>query len=677
MNTISNLISKDPAFSLQLLYLSGDAGHRNQAELPSIAAILENFDKDTIRDLAALSALEAAYGYPPESTRELHRFWMHSLKCAVMCERLAMEIHFHDPAGAYLTGLLHDIGSLALATCFPDRFSLFTDNGPANLNKAQWEYNQTGMDHCRAGGWLVHRHTGCSFMADAIRYHHSSSEKIVQAFPLVQIVHVANLLAQKDKALIESGYLAAETVLGLEAAKIEELVAFTAVETEAIQLELNIQEIKPNRTKTAHTPDSVLAPPLTQLLKTDAQASLLARRLLKAEDNATLFEYAARSMKLLFSLKEVYFFFHDAEKNALVGQPTKGDARSTALARLHIPMKLKNSLPVSSLLKNKVTDSFTRPQGAELSLMETQLLHFLGTEGILCLPLASEQKGLGTVLIGVDRGHYEYLKGHTRLLRMVARELSTALLSHHNRQKKQENLYTAARQAQEQKTRKTVHEVNNPLGAIKNYLRVLELKMSQDGIVLDELRIITNEIDRVARAINTLTNIEKPEAVSHTPADLNAILRDIANLFKGTLKQRGIELQLDLDKSVPDAVLDEDHLKQIFMNLVKNAMEAIESGGTIHLKSYYTKEPFPAETGERLGETSGHITIYVADNGPGIPSKFEQSIFEPHVTSKKRHQGLGLSIVKDLVSGMKGLIDVKSDQDQGTCFIIKLPVVES
>jgi two-component system nitrogen regulation sensor histidine kinase GlnL len=120
-----------------------------------------------------------------------------------------------------------------------------------------------------------------------------------------------------------------------------------------------------------------------------------------------------------------------------------------------------------------------------------------------------------------------------------------------------------------------------------------------------------------------------------------------------------------------------DHLKQIIMNLVKNAMEAMENRGTIRLKTVYTKDPLPADAMEDLGHTSGHITIYVADDGPGIPGEIRQTIFQPQVTSKKRHQGLGLSIVKDLVSRMKGLIDVKSDQDQGTCFTIKLPVVEN
>jgi len=677
INKISTLIDKDPAFSLQLLNLAGVAEQHDQAALPSIAAAIQNLDNDSIRDMAALSALETAYGYPAESTRELNKFWMHSLKCAVLCERLAMEIQFHDPAGAYLTGMLHDIGSLALATCFPDQFSLFADSGAANSDKAKSEYNRTGMDHCQAGGWLVHRYTGCSFMADAIRYHHSSRERIAQAFPLVQIVYVANLLAQRDKHLLDSGYAAAETILGLAAAQTEELVVYASIETDTASQELNVQGAKPNRTKTAQPPDPAPTPPLADLLKGDAQASLLARRLLKAEDNGTLFQYAARGMKLLFSLNDVYFFFHDAERDALVGQPIKDNARSTALTRLHIPMKLKNSLPVSSLLKNKITDSFTLPQGTELSLMENQLLHFLGAKGMLCLPLATGQKALGIILAGVDREHYEHLKHHTRLLQMISREVSTALLSHHHRQKNLEKKYTAAMQAQKQLTRKTVHEVNNPLGAIKNYLRVLELKLSRDGIVLDEVRIIEDEINRVIRIINTLTGIEKPDHVTPAPADLNAILLDTASLYKDTLQQRGIEVQLDLDDTVPPTVLNKDHLKQVFMNLVKNAMEALEGGGTIHLKTSYAKASSRADSDTVLKDIQGHVSILVADDGPGIPDELKKTIFEPQVTAKKRHQGLGLSIVRDLVGRMKGSIDLISNQDYGTCFTIKLPVAQS
>jgi len=151
INKFSTLISRDPAFSLQLLNLAGVAGRGDQAGLPSVAIALENIDTDTIRDLAAFSAFETAYGYPAESTRELNNFWLHSFKCAVLCERLAMEIQFHDPKGAYLTGMLHDIGRLALATCFPGQFSLSADSDPVNLNKAESENNPAGIDHCRAG----------------------------------------------------------------------------------------------------------------------------------------------------------------------------------------------------------------------------------------------------------------------------------------------------------------------------------------------------------------------------------------------------------------------------------------------------------------------------------------------------------------------------------------------
>jgi signal transduction histidine kinase len=403
----------------------------------------------------------------------------------------------------------------------------------------------------------------------------------------------------------------------------------------------------------------------------------MARRLLKAEDKASLLKHAATGMKLLFSLNDVYFFFHDAKRDALVGQPIKDNARSTALTRLHIPMKMKHSLPVSALLKNTITDSITLPQGSELSLMENQLLHFLGTRGMLCLPLATDQKALGIILAGVDREHYDHLKYHKRLLQIISREVSTALLSHHNRQKHLEKKHTAAMQAQKQLTRKTVHEVNNPLGAIKNYLRVLELKLSRDGIVLDEVRIIADEINRVIRIINTLTGSENPDHVTRTPADLNAIMLDTASLFKDTLQQRGIEVQLDLDGSVPPTVLNKDHLKQIFMNLVKNAMEAMQDSGTIHLKTSYAKVSSPADSGTVPSDVKGHISILVADDGPGIPDKLKNTIFDPQVTAKKGHQGLGLTIVRDLVGRMEGSIDLTSNQDQGTCFTIKLPVVQS
>ena len=123
--------------------------------------------------------------------------------------------------------------------------------------------------------------------------------------------------------------------------------------------------------------------------------------------------------------------------------------------------------------------------------------------------------------------------------------------------------------------RRVIHEVNNPLGVIKNYIKVIGMKMADAGLDHDELRIINEEISRVGRLLQKLTSFSKSEGQTHAAIDINALLSDILTLTKdGLLSKTKIDLQADLEPNLPAVAADPDGLKQVFINLIKNAAEA-------------------------------------------------------------------------------------------------------
>jgi signal transduction histidine kinase len=152
---------------------------------------------------------------------------------------------------------------------------------------------------------------------------------------------------------------------------------------------------------------------------------------------------------------------------------------------------------------------------------------------------------------------------------------------------------------------------------------------------------------------------------------VNATITDILRLFRESLPgSSAIRLNQDLDTSIPAITSNRDRLKQALINLLKNAMEAMPDGGTIRVSARMLRAPSrPVGNKER----AGHIKISICDDGPGIDEAIKNDLFKVNVTSKTGHDGLGLSIVHEAVTQLKGSLLCESFPGRGTCFHIELP----
>ncbi|UCD16630.1 MAG: hypothetical protein JSV44_09225, partial [Candidatus Zixiibacteriota bacterium] len=207
---------------------------------------------------------------------------------------------------------------------------------------------------------------------------------------------------------------------------------------------------------------------------------------------------------------------------------------------------------------------------------------------------------------------------------------------------------------------KIAHEVNNPLGIIKNYLHLTARTTDSDNKVKEYLDIIKQEIDRIAGIVHQLLDFHKPRAVQLTRVDLAKIINEVLSLMVRQFEKAGVTATLHIKDKMPKIMAWADGLKQVFLNLLINAKDVMSKGGEIEIT---------ITTGDHL------VTICIDDTGPGIDPRHIPHIFEPFFTTKEGGSGtgLGLSVCYGIITNHGGSISFRNTE-RGGCFEVELPI---
>ena len=202
------------------------------------------------------------------------------------------------------------------------------------------------------------------------------------------------------------------------------------------------------------------------------------------------------------------------------------------------------------------------------------------------------------------------------------------------------------------------HEVRNPLGVIRASVQLLEDPKGDPERIHEAAEVIKQEIDRLDRVIKALLDFGRPSKPTLVRTDLNEVLEDVVLFTNRFAKQSNVVIAENLDPDLAPVQGDPDQLKQVFLNLVTNAVQAMDkTGGTITIET------------RAAGE---YVEISVADTGPGIPPADLPKVFDPFFTQRSEGTGLGLTIVHRIIDEHEGHIEVQSDRD-GTIFTVTLP----
>nr|WP_307726478.1 ATP-binding protein [Trichlorobacter sp.] len=217
------------------------------------------------------------------------------------------------------------------------------------------------------------------------------------------------------------------------------------------------------------------------------------------------------------------------------------------------------------------------------------------------------------------------------------------------------------------------HEVKNPLGGIKGAAQLLERELDEDSDLLEYPRVMIKEAERIDRIIRQLLDLASPRGPRYTPVNLHMVLGDIILLQREAAGERDVIISTGFDPSIPPIMADEAQLTQVFLNLIRNAIEAMPGGGRVTVSSRVLAEYHLARNENR----SRMVAVEVADTGPGISEENLAKVGTPFFSTKDNGTGLGLAICQKIVAEHRGMLKIDSKPGQGTKISVLLPLIQS
>ncbi len=210
------------------------------------------------------------------------------------------------------------------------------------------------------------------------------------------------------------------------------------------------------------------------------------------------------------------------------------------------------------------------------------------------------------------------------------------------------------------------HEIRNPLGALKGFLQYFQRKLSLSEQDNTYLTVMVNEVDRLNSVISNLLEFARPKEPVLEPCNPGELLNHVLTLVEGDMSARQIEVSLLLADDLSEVPMDREQITQVVLNIVLNAIQAVEAGGQIRIEA--------GRHADTVHSHAKHLEIVIADTGKGIAAEDLARVFDPFFTTRKQGTGLGLAIAHSIIEQHRGEITVESIVGQGTTFRIRLPL---
>lgn len=662
LQSIADILSQDAALSAKVFGASSTAQFNRQNNLATLEQKLALLGLDMVKTIAISSSFYQVFNSISLSPGfDLKTFWGRSLSAAVLSKLIAQEVSYPHPEEAYLTGLLLNVGQLVLWSNFPKQYAVLLADKVDGIELLSLESEKIGNNHCEIGAWLVNSWNLNSFMADAVLYHHMPQDKIADAHQLIQIAHVANSLVMTgaDKA---DQFAAGERILGVPSANLQKIVdkAKDLVSKVAQSLGIEIDALETSEQDTMRQQKMQLAMELRDIV-------LIGRNPLGAGTTNSLEDTLAsiqRSVQILFGIQNVVFFLPDQHGNMLKGECLTGHC--AMLNEMTIPLNKKNSIVTDAFLSRTPSTTFSAASDKKHpSILDEQITRLMQTEGFYCQPMFTQNTVVGIMIFGLSQTQLTYVKKQQKLMIMFAQQAAQAIALLNAFNEQEARIKSEVQASTRVHALQIVHEASNPLSIIQNYIQLLGMKLPKEDPAQEDLKIIKAEIDRVTRICRVVTAAADARTDPQQELNANDVIQNLCRIFlEPMFALHQVTVQTQFDPALPNIVTNKDKLIQIMINLMKNAAEAMQNGGTLLISTRVNTMRSGIE----------YIEISIKDNGPGIPADVMESLYKPMASSKgSMHAGLGLSIVKNLVDELKGKIFCQSNEISGTVFQILLP----
>ena len=295
-----------------------------------------------------------------------------------------------------------------------------------------------------------------------------------------------------------------------------------------------------------------------------------------------------------------------------------------------------------------------------------QMMTRMGAE--TCIPLIAKQRLIGIVNLGMKGNKKMYTHEDLELLTTLANSATIGIENaqlYENLKNTKKIMLRADRLASlGTLAAGLAHEIRNPLVAIKTFTQLLPERFDDEEFRNYFTTVAAGEIDRISTLITELLEFSRPSGPFFQQENLNDILDKMITLIKTEAKQKELTIEATLADDLPTVTVDKEQMKQVFINILLNAIQATPEKGTILIA---TRKIVKSNGGP------GFVQVEISDTGIGIPEEELDKIFTPFFTTRAKGSGLGLAISHQIIQEHEGTIDVKSVEKKGTTFIINLP----
>lgn len=417
----------------------------------------------------------------------------------------------------------------------------------------------------------------------------------------------------------------------------------------------------------------------------------LRRRLAHTLENEEMIQVVLAGLERSRRVTSCAIFLRDLDDSGFDIVGTVGaqpPPRLDALAMRPLLERLGMSLALEEIAREAETDRDASGAVAREALAPTMTaIEALGpfrSSVILAIRGDSEEL-VGLMCVADDRVRDAFTPEEVALLETVAAQMGVAIANSriYARMKERDRLAALGSMAAG-----LAHEVKNPLGAIKGAAQLLEElgvgAADGDPQTKEFLGIILEETDRLNRVVGSFLDYARPHAGNPVPVDVNGAVRRTVQILSSQ-QAEGVDVKLELSDPLPRARIDPEKLRQVLLNLVHNAIHAMDGHGRVTVGTTHrraTRAWASAPNSERSGSLRGDdggaevVEISVHDTGPGISQKVLKNLFVPFFTTKEKGTGLGLAISQSIVQNAGGSIYVQSQTGMGTKFVISLPAAD-
>lgn len=681
LSEVSRILVRDPSISSRVLTLVNSAYFGLHTTFSNLEQAVVYLGANTIKSITVTASVQQVFSRFEKSRNfSMTRFWWDSFSSAAYAKKIAQGTDYANVEEAYLAGLLQGIGEILLWMNFPQKCdavrTLVMESGKS-LCLAEEEI--IGINHCEAGAWMMRQWKLNSFIADAILYHHAPLEKIKGAFPLVKIIRLADMFCHVQDNEDEFIYDAGDELLDLGTEQIEKIRTGVREEVEEVARSLGIDLIPlsgvSKGSKSVGTDEHEVD--LLHQVKNYSLLTGFLKNLIQAESRDAILQAIEHAFHILFDVETIFFFLYDFEHKKLYGCGSGKNRHGSQLQDLVLSAKKGPGLLLKSMKDRQLIRSLGSKEGQQEILADYQLRDAMGNRGLLYIPMIAKNRDIGVIVISLPDALDNDLNSPSGsdLLQMLSNQAAIALYLDEVKRKQEQKIRDARLMTASMAAAKVVRDVNSPLGIVRNYLKILEMKLPEKDSFAKELAILDEEVNRISSIVKRLDDFSTPAAYSVESTDINSLLAGLLKIVsKSVFYSSKLQIHYRANPELPSILTDAGAIKQIVINLVKNAAEAMVDGGNVYVETRVNTQDKSIPMVSAVGD-SDCIELIIRDDGPGLPENVLSQLFEPFTSTKgKGHSGLGLSIVHTLVTELNGSVTCSSSRKEGARFTITLPL---